>query len=238
MNASTRKPLCIITARGGSKRIPRKNLKDFLGSPIIRYPIESALQSSLFETVMVSTEDPEIAEVARSYGAEVPFMRSEATANDSAILADVAEEVLREYEERGQRFEFFCLMLPTAVFISPDRLQDAYRRLAASDADGLIPVVRYSDPIQRAFTIKDGGLQMLWPEYMHVMSQDIPPSFHDAGQFWWMRVQSFNEQRKLYGNQSIPLEVPESEAQDIDTLEDWKLAEIKYQLFRQKEPQR
>ena len=177
------KTLAMITARGGSKRIPRKNIKEFNGKPIIAYSIEAALASGVFDEVMVSTDDEEIAEIAKKYGAKVPFFRSEKTANDFATTVDVIEEVLNTYKDRGEEFDIFCCIYPTAPFITAKRLKDAVEQLSASDADSLIPVVRFSYPPQRAMEIHDGKLVFRQPENLSKRSQDLEPHFHDAGQF-------------------------------------------------------
>lgn len=225
--------VAIITARGGSKRIPRKNIKRFLGAPIIKYAIDAALQSECFEEVMISTDDQEIAEVARQCGANVPFFRSSATSHDFAMTAEVVHEVLIEYRQRGQEFDAACCIYPTAVFLTGERLRAGLRRLRETGADAVIPVVRFSYPIQRALKIENGALQMIWPEHLNARSQDLTPAYHDAGQFYWVRVASFLEQKVLFARNTVALELPESEAQDIDTEEDWKLAEMKYRMLKQ-----
>lgn len=225
------KCLAVITARGGSKRIPRKNIKDFLGSPIIKYSIDAALGTGCFDEVMVSTDDKEIAEVALSYGAKVPFFRSEATSEDYSTTADVIEEVLLEYKKRGQEFDYCCCIYPTAPFVSSRKLLHGYNLLKDSGADSVIPVVRFSYPIQRALKIENGKLEMVWPENMNVRSQDLMPAYHDCGQFYWFRVDRFFKQKRLFTEYTIPLEVPESEVQDIDNEEDWKVAELKYKTL-------
>ena len=155
--------LAIITARGGSKRIPRKNIKPFLGKPIIAYSIEAALQSGIFDTVMVSTDDEEIAEIAKQYGAEVPFLRSAKASNDHATTNDVLLEVLDAYEKIGQSYDFACCLYPTAPFVTARKLQDAFAKLEASDADTLIPVVAFSYPPKRGLLIRNERLVFEYP---------------------------------------------------------------------------
>jgi N-acylneuraminate cytidylyltransferase len=225
------KSLAVITARGGSKRIPRKNIKEFLGFPIIKYSIEAALGTSCFDEVMVSTDDKEIAEVSISFGAKAPFFRSEATSNDYAMTADVIQEVIIEYKKRGMCFDYCCCIYPTAPFVTPQRLLEGYDLLRERNADSVIPVARFSYPIQRAFKIENGRLAMMWPENISARSQDLEPTFHDCGQFYWLEVKSFLRQKSLYAENTIPLEIPEHEAQDIDTEEDWKIAEMKYRFL-------
>ncbi len=225
------KALALITARGGSKRIPRKNIKDFNGKPIIAYSIEAALGSGVFDEVMVSTDDEEIAEISRSYGAQVPFLRSEKTSNDYATTSDVINEVISEYEKRGKRFDILTCIYPTAPFITADKLKKAVEDLEKSDADTLIPVVRFSYPPQRAMEIHDGKLVFRQPENLKARSQDLTPHFHDAGQFYVTRTESFLKTNNLLMGSIIPLELSELEVQDIDNEVDWKLAELKYNLL-------
>lgn len=226
--------LAIITARGGSKRIPGKNIKDFCGKPIIAYSIEAALASKLFAEVMVSTDSSEIAAVARDYGANVPFMRSEKNSNDFASTADVLQEVLAEYGRCGRKFDVMCCIYPTAPFVTGDRLRQAYERFSGSQADMLEPVVAFSFPPQRSFVIRNGLLNWLYPEDACKRSQDLEPWYHDAGQFYFYRVASFMDNRindtKL---KMVPFELSETEVQDIDNLMDWELAEMKYRLLQQ-----
>lgn len=221
------KNLCIIPARGGSKRIPRKNIKDFLGKPIIAYSIEAALQSGLYDEVMVSTDDAEIAEIAKQYGASVPFFRSEKTANDYAGLAEVIDEVVLEYANRGQNFDNWCCLLSTAPFVNERILNDTYQKFAEQHFDTLRPVVRFSYPIQRAFKMTDEGLvSFMNPEYAQTRSQDLIPAFHDAGLFYWGTVE-----KGFKGNKWGGLEIDEKVCQDIDTEDDWQMAELKYKLI-------
>lgn len=222
--------LCIITARGGSKRIPRKNIKAFLGKPIMAYSIEAALSAGIFDEVMVSTDDEEIAEVARGYGASVPFMRSAATANDYASTRDVLIEVLDEYEKRGKTFDFFSCVYPTAPFVTAEKLKAAFAKLRDSDADALVPVIPFSYPPQRAFVIENGSLSFMYPEYKLARSQDLQPIYHDCGQFYFYKTDIYREKKPGTGK-TLPLIMPEEETQDIDNFSDWELAELKYKKF-------
>lgn len=230
--------LAIITARGGSKRIPRKNIKNFLGKPIINYSIQSAIDSSCFDEVIVSTDDQEIAEVAIAAGAKIPFIRSAASSNDFATTAEVISEVLREYKKIGVEFEYICCIYPTAPFITADKLKNAYEMLISSGAKSVVPVVRFGFPIQRSFKIEDNSLRMNWPEHMSTRSQDLPASYHDSGQFYFLRTESFLKDNKLFTDFTVPYEMPESEVQDIDNEEDWKVAEIKYTFLLSKQKNR
>ena len=182
--------LAMITARGGSKRIPRKNIKEFCGKPILAYSIEAARSSGAFDEVMVSTDDPEIAGIAVKYGASVPFFRSEATANDYASTDDVIMEVLKTYEERGEHFDNFCCIYPTAPFVTGERLKQAMDLLA--DSDSVMPVVPFSYPPQRGLLISEEGfLKRQFPEYALARSQDLQKIYHDCGQFYACRTDVF-----------------------------------------------
>lgn len=227
------KKIAIITARGGSKRIPRKNIKEFCGKPILAYSIEAALDSGVFDTIMVSTDDAEIAKIAREYGAEVPFYRSEKTANDFATTNDVLEEVLAEYGKRGEHFEIACCIYPTAPFVTARKLQDAMGKLEQSNADTIIPVVPFSYPPQRAMIVKNERLVFEYPQYMDSRSQDLEPHYHDVGQFYVFKTEAFARNRKLMIGNILPLVVSELEVQDIDNQTDWEIAEIKYRLMTQ-----
>lgn len=223
--------IAIITARGGSKRIPRKNIREFCGRPILAYSIQAALESGVFDRVMVSTDDEEIAETARRYGAEVPFFRSRETAGDYASTADVLAEVLEEYQKQGQEFDLLCGIYPTAPFLKPETLKKAMALLAESHADAVQPVVRFSFPPQRGVCIRDGEVRFLWPEYRNARSQDLEPYYHDVGQFYCLNAKSFLSQKTLVMERTLPFILPELEVQDIDTEEDWKIAELKYRLL-------
>lgn len=227
------KCLAVITARGGSKRVPRKNIKEFCGKPMIEYSIEAALKSGVFDEVMVSTDDDEIAEIAEKAGAKVPFLRSDKTSGDMAMTHEVMIEVLRQYEDLGMKFDIVCCIYPTAPFLMPKRLQEAMEKLQQTQADGIVPVVRYSFPPQRCFVIEDGHIQYKWPENRLKRSQDLEPYYHDCGQFYMMRVQPFLVERNMIMKNTVPIIMDEMEVQDIDTLEDWKLAEMKYRLLHQ-----
>lgn len=224
--------IAIITARGGSRRIPRKNIKEFCGKPILAYSATAALRSGLFDRVMVSTDDAEIAGIAESYGAEVPFFRSAENSNDYAVTADVLKEVLREYERRGERFDTICCIYPTAPFVTAEKLKEAVKLLEESGADSVMPVVRFSFPPQRCVVVKDGLLQFQWPEYAQARSQDLEPFYHDVGQFYCIKAESFKAQGKLVMDRTVPLILSEMEVQDIDTEEDWRMAETKFRLLQ------
>lgn len=224
------KKLAIITARGGSKRIPRKNTKDFCGKPILCYSIEAARQAGVFDEIMVSTEDEEIARIARSAGAEVPFFRSRENAGDYASTDDVIMEVLQAYQERGQSFEAFCCLYPTAPFLSGERLRSAMSLL--EETDSVMPVVPFSYPPQRGLLIDDKGyVKRQFPEYATTRSQDLPRIYHDCGQFYACRTKAFLEAGTTDVERLTPLILTEMEVQDIDTPEDWEIAEMKYRML-------
>ena len=225
------KSIAIITARGGSKRIPRKNVKEFCGKPIIAYSIEAALESGLFDEVMVSTDDTEIADISRKYGAKVPFFRSAQTANDFATTNDVLLEVIREYQNRGESFEVGCCLYPTAPFVTADRLKDAMEKFLDSDADSLIPVVPFSYPPKRGMVIRDGRLVFEYPQYLDARSQDLEKNYHDVGQFYFFRTDAYLINQKLMVGNILPYVIPEMEVQDIDNQTDWEIAELKYKII-------
>lgn len=227
--------IAIITARGGSKRIPRKNVKNFCGKPILLYSIEAALRSGCFDEVMVSTEDAEIAALAREAGASVPFMRSEKTAGDFATSADVIEEVLSAYAEQKREFEYACILYPTAPFVTGEKLRQAMELLQKEGADSVLPIVQYSFPPQRAFVNKNGCICFAHEEYAKTRSQDLEPMYHDAGQFCCFRTELFLTKHTLVTENTRGIVCPESEVQDIDTFEDWHLAELKYKMMRERE---
>lgn len=226
------KNLCIIPARGGSKRIPRKNIRPFMGKPIIAYSIEAALKSGIFDEVMVSTDDEEFAKVARQYGASVPFLRSEATSNDYAGTEDVMKEVIDEYRKIGKEFDNFCCLYSTAPFVTSERLKEAYAMLNDT-IDAAFTVVQYSYPIQRSLKKNENGyVEMNFPQYADARTQDLEPIYHDAGQFYFVKVKAFENEFTLWCKRTTPLVLSELEVQDLDTLTDWQLAEMKFKLIR------
>lgn len=228
------KSLAIITARGGSKRIPRKNIKNFLGQPIIKYSIDAALQSGCFDEVMVSTDDIEIAEYAKQCGATVPFIRSEKNADDHSTTAEVLLEVIHAYKNVGKDFQYACCIYPTAPFVTAEKLKNAFQKLKENECKSIVPVVQFSFPILRSFKMENGLIKMNWPEYLNTRSQDLAPAYHDAGQFYFFRTDAFLTDKKIFTENTLGIEMPESEVQDIDNEEDWKLAEIKFQIQLEK----
>ncbi len=222
--------VAIITARGGSKRIPGKNIKNFCGEPIINYSIKAALASGAFDEVMVSTDDEAIAEVARNAGAAVPFMRSAETANDYATTDEVIAEVLGAYRAEGRNFDRFCCIYPTAPFITADRLKEAMGRL--DDHESVTPVTIFSYPPQRGFVIENERLVRRYPEFATTRSQDLEKLYHDSGQFYACRTDAFFRDNTTDVDDMVPVILSEDEVQDIDTLEDWRIAEQKYRALQ------
>lgn len=222
--------IAIITARGGSKRIPRKNIKDFCGKPVIAYSIEAALESSLFDEVMVSTDDGEIAEVAKKYGAAVPFMRSARTSDDYSTVADALNEVLRNYESLGISFDEMCCIYATAPFVTPKRIVEAHELVDFSSASMVCAVSEFSFPPMRGFVRRDGRMEYRFPECAPLRSQDLEPMYQDAGQFYFYSPRAIGG-GQLQVEKIIGYEVPQTEVQDIDNLVDWQLAELKYKLM-------
>ena len=228
------KNIAIITARGGSKRIPHKNIKDFCGKPIIAYSIEAALQSGCFDEVMVSTDDEKIAEIAKKYGAKVPFMRSEQTSNDFATTADVLVEVLNCYIKCDMHFDNMCCIYPTAPFVTSEKLHYAMNKLNEENVFGVVPVVPFSFPIQRSFRLDvNNKIEIAYPEYFLCRSQDLEKYYHDCGQYYCFRVNEFLKSKSLVSDNTFAVITSELEVQDIDNDEDWKLAEIKYRYLRE-----
>lgn len=222
--------LCIIPARGGSKRIPRKNIKDFLGKPIIAYSIEAAINSGLFDEVMVSTDDAEIAAIALKCGAKIPFMRSNQNSNDFATTYEVIEEVLLNYKKQGVSFVQACCIYPCAPFISTDKFIEAAKKL--ENCDTVFPIVQFGFPIQRALKKDEiDSISFVQPEFELSRSQDLEASFHDAGQYYWFTTKSVLENKSLMSKNSGCVVLSEMEVQDIDNEIDWKLAELKYKLL-------
>lgn len=228
MNSRT---VAIIPARSGSKRIPRKNMALFCGKPIISYSIHAAINSALFDTVMVSTDDQEIADFSMSCGADVPFLRSSELSNDYATTASVLVEVLDVYAELGVNFDSVCCIYPTAPFVSAGLLRKARDLFIQEKAESVVPIVKYSHPPQRALSIRNGKVNILHPENYSIRTQDFEPIYHDCGQFYFIKKAALHEQMRLICNDTVPIIVHESAMQDIDVESDFKLAELKYQAL-------
>ena len=224
--------IAIIPARGGSKRIHKKNIKHFSGIPIIGYSINAAIESGLFQEVMVSTDDFEIAAVAESFGANVPFMRSSENSNDFATTSDVIEEVIRELKNQNKIFDNICCIYSCAPFIKTEYLTEAYNLLLENSFDTVFPIIPYSTKIQRALRINNKKIAMFYPEFEQTRSQDLEISYFDAGQFYWIQEKMFSINKKIYTNNSGAIILDELSAHDIDSEIDWKIAEIKYSLLK------
>lgn len=222
--------IAIIPARGGSKRIPRKNIKDFLGKPIIAYSIEAALKSQLFDEVMVSTDDEEIAEIAKKCGANVPFARSIENANDYATTVDVLVEVLEKYKLQNQSFQTACCIYPTAPFVLAEIFQKSFHILDNEGFDSVYPVQKFSFPPQRGVIFEGSKLRWQNPENALVRSQDLTPLYHDAGQFYFFKPEKLLQTRSILTENTGGIIISEMDAHDIDNEEDWAVAEFKYQI--------
>lgn len=226
------KRLAVITARGGSKRIPKKNIREFCGRPIIGYSIQAAKDAGVFDTVMVSTDSEEIADIAKQEGAEVPFLRSEATSGDFATTSDVILEVLLEYEKEGMSFDEVCCIYPTAPFVTGDKLKEAVAILEEKKYDSVMPVTPFSFPPLRGMVMDGDKISYKWEKYEDYRSQDLETIYHDCGQFYVLDVEVFKQTKKLVTKNTGAIEISEMEMQDIDNEIDWKLAELKYELLR------
>lgn len=219
--------LAIIPARGGSKRVPRKNVRLFCGKPMIAWSVEAAKSSGLFEAVLVSTDDEEIARVAEEHGAEAPFRRPVELSGDQTPTQPVIAHAIRWFNEHRGRVKFACCIYATAPFLQPCFLRHGFDLISANaDADFAFGVTSYAFPIFRALKQDaDGTVSMLWPEYELTRSQDLPEAWHDAGQFYWGRPESFSGARGALTARSYPVMLPRHLVQDIDTIEDWQMAE-------------
>lgn len=222
--------LAIIPARGGSKRILRKNIKDFLGKPIIAYSIQAVLDSKLFDEVMVSTDDEEISDIAKKYGANVPFIRSAKNSNDWAPTFEVIKEVINFYKDKSVEFDNLVCLYPCAPFVDSNLLIRAYNQLIEKNLDTVLPIIAFSSPIQRALRVDQDKVSMIHEDNLNVRSQDLEKTFHDAGQFYWCNTKKVLSIEKLITSNSGGIEISELDAQDIDNEMDWSLAELKYQL--------
>jgi len=223
--------LCIIPARGGSKRIPNKNRKDFLGKPIIAYSIQAALESNDFDKVIVSTDDERIAEVATKFGVQVPFIRSAKNSDDYATIADVILEVLDFYKKQDLHFDHVACLFATAPFISAKKIIEANLKLNEGIYDSVFFIQEFSYPIFRSLKKnEDGNLEMFWPENLNKRSQDLPKAYHDAGQYYVAKTKAFTEQGTFFTKTCGGILISDLEARDIDSETDWQIAETIYRL--------
>ena len=228
--------LAVIPARGGSKRIPRKNIREFCGKPIIAYSIEAALASDFFDQVIVSTDDDEIASVARDFGAEIPFMRPAEIADDYTGTNAVVKHAIQWYQENSHSISLACCIYATAPFIRVEYLKEGHNKLTNSGKSFAFSVTSFPFPIQRAVYINQKGeVEAFWPEHINTRSQDLEKAYHDAGQFYWGHAQAFLNDETLYSPASIPIILPRHLVQDIDDMEDWIYAEQLYKLMLSRE---
>lgn len=227
--------VAVIPARGGSKRIPRKNIKEFCGKPMIAWSIEIALESKCFDQVVVSTDDEEIAKISRRYGANVPFMRRKALADDYTPTIPVIKNAIEWFEKNGNRIDLVCCIYAAAPFIEIEDLRLSQEKLMTNDCLYSFPVAIFPYPIYRAKKINsDGRLELVFPEYFDgknphlVRSQEFGETFHDAGQFYWGKKNAWLDEKPIFSNDSVPIEVPKYRVQDIDTEDDWIRAELMF----------
>jgi len=224
--------IAIIPARGGSKRIPHKNIKPFAGKPIIAYSIEAAKESGLFDRIIVSTDDQEIADVGHRFGAEVPFLRPKELADDHTGTNAVVKHVIGWALEEAIPVEYACCIYATAPFVQAELLRQAFKMLVESGKDFAFSVTSYAFPILRSLRLtSQGGVEPIWPENIPKRSQDLEEAYHDAGQFYWGRPQAFLCDTPVFSNAAVPVILPRHMVQDIDTPEDWQRAELMYQAW-------
>lgn len=228
--------LAVIPARGGSKRIPRKNIKAFCGKPMIAWSIEAALESGCFDRVIVSTDDPEIVEVAREWGAEVPFMRPAELSNDYAGTIPVIHHALDWFVQRGEQPDKVCCLYATAPFVSASDLKQGLEVLQREDCAYAFSVTSFPFPIQRAIRITESNrVQMFYPEHFNIRSQDLEEAWHDAGQFYWGQASAWLQELPLFSPDAAPVHIPRYRVQDIDTMEDWVRAEWLFKAMQAKD---
>ena len=226
--------ICMIPAGGGSKRIPRKNIKAFNGKPIIAYSIEAALESNCFDQVIVSTDDNEIAEVARTYGAKVPFIRPAKLSNDYAGTIPVIKHTIEWLEGHNNTINNVCCLYATAPFIQSQTISKAFQQLLESKSDYCFSVTSFAFPIQRSIKItQDNKVNMFYPENFNVRSQDLEEAYHDAGQFYWGKAQAFKDELPIFSETASPYILPRYLVQDIDTMEDWIRAEAMHRVLQE-----
>ena len=223
--------ICVIPARGGSKRIPRKNIKDFHGKPIIAYSIETAINSGCFDQVVVSTDDLEIAEISKKYGALVPYIRPSNISDEYTSTNTVVKHAIQWFIEQGKKVEYACCIYATAPFLQSKYIQDGFNSIQESGCDFSFSVTTFAFPVQRSLRIKDNGVEPIWSDFILERSQDLEEAYHDAGQFYWGTAKAFTNDHKLFSSESIPVVIPRYLTQDIDTLEDWKYAELMFRVL-------
>ena len=228
--------LAIIPARGGSKRIPRKNLRLFAGSPVLTYSVRAAITAGCFDKIIVSTDDDEIAEVARAFGASTPFIRPSELADDHAVLIDVVRHAILWYQDRGEIVTEVCCIFATAPFVTSDTLLMGLDTLHKSGRSFALSVTSFPFPVQRAISLlSDGSINAMYPEFRETRSQDLEPSWHDAGQFCWGTSNAFLDRLPIFSSHTTGVALPRHLVQDLDTLEDWRRAELMYQVMLQQD---
>jgi pseudaminic acid cytidylyltransferase len=226
------KAVAIIPARGGSKRIPKKNIKDFFSKPLISYSIKAALESKVFDRVIVSTDDEEIAKIANQYGAETPFIRAKELSDDFVGTGAVVEDAIAYLKDLGEEFEYVCTIYATAPLLESKYIIEGFEKLKNSDAIHAFSATSMPFPIQRTFKVNEGGrCEMFTPEHFLSRSQDLEEAFQDAGQFYWSKLDKKSDEI-MFGKDSIPIILPRYLVQDIDTLEDWQRAEYMYEAIQ------
>ena len=225
--------ICVIPARGGSKRIPRKNIQKFLGKPIIAYSIEVALKSNCFDHVIVSTDDVEIAEVSKKYGAQVPFIRPAELSNDYIGTMPVIKHAIEWFDEQGRPPSNVCCLYATAPFVQEEIIKKAYEKMLKTNVDYCFTVTNFAFPIQRAIKLTKGNrIDMFHSEFFETRSQDLEEAYHDAGQFYWGRAEAFKQEKKMFLTDAVPYILPRYLVQDIDTPEDWIRAETMFRVLQ------
>lgn len=226
--------LAVIPARGGSKRIPRKNIKDFHGKPLISYSIQAAIEANCFDEIIVSTDDAEIRVIAEKYGASVPFIRPADISDDYATTLDVIQHAIQFYTDQGIKVTEVCCIYATAPFIQAKYIKEGLELLISSQNDYTFSITSFPFPIQRALTISESGqTAMLNPEHINTRSQDLVETYHDAGQFYWGSADAFLQKKPIFLSKSLGVTLPRNRVQDIDTLEDWLVAESMYKALNQ-----
>lgn len=223
--------IAIIPARGGSKRIYKKNIRNFIDKPIISYSINAALESGLFSEVMVSTDDSEIKKISLQYGAKVPFLRTSINSGDYSTTMDVLIEVVEKYSKMGLMFDNVCCVYPCAPFVTSNKLQMSFNKFIECKTDSLVPIVKYSTPIERSMILKENLIQFNFHENINARSQDLDKFYYDSGQFYWLRSDVISKRKQIFTDNTYGWEISELEAQDIDNETDWLLAEFKYKLL-------
>jgi pseudaminic acid cytidylyltransferase len=225
--------VAVIPARGGSKRIPHKNIKLFCGRPMIAYSIEAAKDAAIFDRIIVSTDSKEIASTAKEFGAEVPFMRPVELADDYTGTDTVTLHALKWLMEHGEKIDYICCIYATAPFVKAEHIIKGYNLLCEKNSTSCFSVTTYSFPIFRSLKINDQDrLEMFWPEYREARSQDLTEAYHDAGQFYWADVKKYLEENQFYLKDAVPVFLPRYLVQDIDTPEDWETAEKMYSVLQ------